>query len=226
MRHYELDDGKLELLLEQCRQAGKVLCGVDEAGRGALAGPVVAAAVSLHGPVPAGLTDSKALTSKRRESLFAALQGCAHIGVGIIGPDVIDQVNILQANFMAMQEALRQLHSKMAGQAINFVIVDGNYLTDPFSQDCEAIGATARTLVKGDARVAAISAASVIAKVTRDRIMADMETTYPGYGFAKSAGYGSPAHMARLAEFGPCPAHRRSFAPVATALRTGVAACI
>ena len=221
MKHYELDDLGLELKFEECRRAGKLLCGIDEAGRGALAGPVVASAVILTGPAPAGLTDSKALTPKRRESIYADLQSCAHIGVGIIEVDVIDQVNILQANFMAMQSALRDLWSKTAPDTARFVIVDGNYLTAALIQDCQAAGIEAFSLVRGDAKVAAISAASVIAKVTRDRIMRAMETTYPGYGFAKSAGYGSPAHMNRLKEAGPCREHRKSFAPVAAAIKSG-----
>ncbi|WP_404666909.1 ribonuclease HII [Roseateles asaccharophilus] len=210
-------------LQEKSRQAGQVLCGMDEAGRGALAGPVVAAAVVLLGEPPAGLADSKELTPKRREALFSKLQSCALIGVGIVEPAVIDQVNILQASFLAMQHALAELRSKQQVD-IHFVIVDGNHLTSELQQDCDSAGAAAYTLVKGDAKLVAISAASIVAKVVRDSLMKDLDAAHPGFGFAKSAGYPSPAHLSHLAAAGPSPIHRRSFGPVAAALKSRISA--
>ena len=204
-KDYELDDAQLELVLEQCGQAGKGVCGIDEAGRGCLAGPVVAATVILRGDAPSGLGDSKGLTTKKRDSLYAKLVESAHIGVGVVGPDVIDQVNILQANFQAMQLALRELASKVAFGDIGSVVVDGNYLTAGLQRDSEQLGATIFTMVKGDAKVAASSAASIIAKVTRDRIMRELDSVHPGYGFADHAGYGSPAHLAALKSLGRAP---------------------
>jgi ribonuclease HII len=224
-KDYELDEVQLELVLEHCGQAGKGVCGIDEAGRGCLAGPVVAAAVILRGVAPVGLGDSKGLTAKKRDSLFAQLVESAHVGVGVVGPDVVDQVNILQANFQAMRLALKELASKVEFGDIGSVVVDGNYLTDGLQRDCAQLGATIFTMVSGDAKVAAISAASIIAKVTRDRIMKELDLVHPGYGFAKHAGYGSPAHLAALKKLGPCAAHRMTFSPVAAARRTEVSTC-
>jgi len=222
-KDYELDDAQLELVLEQCGLAGKGVCGIDEAGRGCLAGPVVAAAVILRGDAPKGLSDSKVLSAKKRDSLYEQLIESAYIGVGVVGPEVIDQVNILQAKFQAMQLALRELASRVKFGDIGSVVVDGNYLTIGLQRDSARLGATIFTMVKGDAKVAAISAASIIAKVTRDRIMKELDSTHPGYGFADHAGYGSPAHLTALKALGPCAVHRMTFAPVAAARRTEAA---
>lgn len=221
---YELADEHLDQVLEGCGKAGKGVCGMDEAGRGALAGPVVAAAVILKSDAPADLADSKVVAPKRRERLFEQLQTTAYIGVGVVGVEVIDRINILEANFLAMQLALRQLVERAGRDELGSIIVDGNHLTRDLMRDCDALGATIFTLVKADAKVAAVSAASIIAKVTRDRIMTLLEPTHPGYGFAVNAGYGSPLHLSGLKQLGACAAHRRTFAPVAAVLRSGVAA--
>lgn len=179
------------------------IAGVDEVGRGPLAGPVVAAAVILDpDAVPAGLCDSKALSAIRREALFVEIAASAlAIGVASATAREIDTVNIRQATLLAMRRAVKALPIAPA-----FVLVDGN---DPpvLSCACEAV-------IKGDASVASIAAASIIAKVTRDRMMARLSLRFPIYGFAGHVGYGTPAHRAALAEHGPCPEHRYSFAPV------------
>lgn len=214
---YELDDQALHDALSRQPQ----LCGIDEAGRGALAGPVVAAAVVLTAPAPEGLTDSKAISARRREKLFDQLQSVALIGVGVVGAEVIDRVNILQANFMAMQSALESVLGQVAAGAapgINLVLVDGNYLTQGIQRLCAESGTRIGTVVKGDAKVVAISAASVIAKVTRDRLMQAAEVSHPGYSFAINAGYPSPTHLASLKALGACGLHRKTFGPVAKVL--------
>lgn len=220
-KHYELDDVGLEQVLEHCGLAGKAVCGIDEVGRGALAGPVVAAAVVLRDAPPAGLADSKEVSRKRREALFEVLSSSAVVGLGIVDVDVIDRINILEANFLAMQVALKKVAEALGEGDIGSVLVDGNHLTTQLISDSEQLGATIFTVVKGDARVAAISAASIIAKVTRDRMMRDLDPIHPGYGFAVNAGYGSPQHLAGLEERGACAVHRTSFAPVAAARRRG-----
>ena len=217
---YELDDAALIAALTFHAAGGSPICGIDEAGRGALAGPVVAAAVIFIGAPIAGLADSKALSKKRREALFEELQTSAIIGVGIVQPGVIDSINILQANFMAMQRAVESVVEQF-GEAIGMVLVDGNYLTTGIQNQCSDIGVAIGTVVKGDAKVAEISAASIIAKVTRDRIMASADAANPTYGFAINSGYPSPAHLASLKAFGACALHRRTFGPVADALRIG-----
>ncbi|MEI6485930.1 MAG: ribonuclease HII [Sphingomonadales bacterium] len=179
-----------------------IIAGVDEAGRGPWAGPVVAAAVILQGRVPTGLDDSKKLSAKRREYLFEALQAsdCV-IGIGLASVAEIDAHNILQATYMAMTRAVAAL-----AVPPGHVLVDGNRLPDwrwP-----------ATAIVGGDGREPAIAAASIIAKVTRDRIMADLDARHPGYGWAANQGYGTAAHAAALAALGPSPHHRRSFAPI------------
>ena len=224
-KDYELDDALLELVLEQSGLAGKGVCGIDEAGRGCLAGPRVAAAVILRGDVPAGLGDSKALSAQKGDSLYEQLVETARVGVGVVGPEVIDQANILQANFQAMQLALIELASKVALGDIGSVVVDGNYLTAGLQRDSAQLGATIFTMVKRDAKVAAISAASIIAKVSRDRIMKELDSVHTGYGCADHAGYGSPAHLAALKKLGPCAVHRMTFAPVAAARRTEAETC-
>jgi ribonuclease HII len=178
------------------------VCGIDEAGRGPLAGPVVAgAAVIDMARLPQGLDDSKKLTHKKREQLFAELMESAEIGIGIASVEEIDEINILQATMLAMSRALDALATPPA-----FALIDGNRLPQ--------LACPARAIVKGDARVLSIAAASIAAKVTRDRIMCALAETHPGYGFEKHMGYGTAAHLDALTRLGPCPHHRRSFAPI------------
>jgi ribonuclease HII len=179
------------------------IAGVDEAGRGPLAGPVVAAAVVLNaGRIPPGLDDSKKLTAARREALFAALMARAKVGIGQASVDEIDRLNILRASHLAMLRAVAALP-----EAPDHLLIDGNLL--PQGVPC---GATA--IVRGDALCLSIAAASVIAKVTRDRIMVDLAQQYPGYGWDRNAGYPTATHRAALLRLGVTPAHRRSFRPV------------
>jgi ribonuclease HII len=184
-----------------------VVCGIDEAGRGPLAGPVLAAAVILPYPIPAqllnGLDDSKRLSKAKRESLFDHILRDARVGVGQAEVEEIDRLNILQATFLAMQRAYAAL--AVSGE-ITHALVDGNQ-RPPLP--CQVL-----CLVKGDARSLSIAAASIIAKVTRDRIMNGLAVAHPGYGWDRNAGYGTAQHLAALAHLGPTPHHRRSFAPV------------
>ncbi|MCL5097649.1 MAG: ribonuclease HII [Candidatus Omnitrophica bacterium] len=192
------------------------IAGVDEAGRGPLAGPVLAAAVVLPaewitGSLPGelrGLTDSKQLTAPQRDGFFAALTHSDQVQYALGSSDVecIDQFNILQGTYRAMRQALSQLRPPPM-----HVLVDGRFVPAlPFPQT---------PLVKGDARSYSIAAASVLAKVTRDRIMIDLDRRYPVYGFAEHKGYATPRHLAALAQFGPCPCHRHSFAPIKASFR-------
>ena len=177
-----------------------VICGVDEAGRGPLAGPVCAAAVILpaHLEIP-GLDDSKKLTDKRRRELMPIIKEQAiSYGIGFASHEEIDQINILQATFLAMQRALDQLDVKP-----DFALIDGNREKD--------FGLPVKTVVKGDSLSANIAAASVLAKVTRDDLMEAMAVDYPQYGFEIHKGYGTKAHYAALTEHGPSPIHRMSF---------------
>lgn len=178
----------------------QLICGVDEAGRGPLAGPVCAAAVVLpkHLCLP-GLTDSKKLTDKKRRELFPLIQQQAlAYGIGFASEAEIDEINILQATFLAMKRALAQLNCQP-----DLALIDGNRETD--------FGLPVKTVVKGDSLSANIAAASVLAKVSRDDAMVELAKTYPQYGFDIHKGYGTKAHYQALEEFGPCPAHRRSF---------------
>ena len=181
-----------------------LVAGVDEAGRGPLAGPVVAAAVILDPRRPiAGLRDSKLLSAVARERL--AIEIRAHALAWAVGEaDVaeIDELNILQATMLAMRRAVLRL-SIAPGEAW----IDGNR--------CPELGCSARAIVKGDRDVPVISAASILAKTARDALLIELHGDYPAYGFAQNKGYGTPEHLAALARCGPCPAHRRSFAPVA-----------
>lgn len=183
-----------------------LIAGVDEAGRGPLAGPVVAAAVILDDLHPiAGLADSKKLSAARREALFDEIRAkalCCSIAEASVAE--IDRLNILQATLLAMQRAVAGLRLRPS-----LVQVDGNRLP--------LLGIRAEAIVKGDAKVAAISAASILAKVTRDRGLQALHAQYPQYGFDRHKGYGTAAHLAALHTHGPCEAHRRSFAPVAQA---------
>ena len=177
-----------------------VICGVDEAGRGPLAGPVYAAAVILpdHLEIP-GLDDSKKLTDKRRRELMPIIkeQAIAY-GIGIATEQEIDEINILQATFLAMERAIAQLEGKA-----NFALIDGNREKD--------FGIPVMTVVKGDSRSANIAAASVLAKVSRDDYMDEMAKQYPQYGFEIHKGYGTKAHYEALRTYGHCPLHRVTF---------------
>ncbi|HJL65206.1 MAG: ribonuclease HII [Arenicellales bacterium] len=179
------------------------LAGVDEAGRGPLAGPVVAAAVVLgQGSSISGLGDSKTITPARRKSLAQAIYEQADDwGVGMASVEEIDQYNILQATFLAMERAVRALTHYP-----ELTLVDGNQRP--------LLGCRVKTVVKGDHRVLAIGAASIIAKVCRDLIMTELETTYPGYGFANHKGYPTREHLAALRTRGVTPVHRTSYKPV------------
>ena len=182
--------------------------GVDEAGRGPLAGPVVAAAVILDDLRPIrGLADSKKLSAKRREQLFDEILAkalCCSIAEASV--EEIEKLNILQATMLAMQRAVTGLRLKPG-----HVLVDGNRLP--------TLSMTSDAIVKGDSLVPAISAASILAKVTRDRWCAQVDLDYPQYGFAGHKGYGTAAHLAALQAHGACPLHRKTFAPVTQVLR-------
>lgn len=184
-----------------------LVAGVDEAGRGPLAGPVVAAAVILDDQRPiAGLADSKKLSPTRREALFDEIRAHALcFSIAEASVEEIDRLNILQATLLAMRRAVQGLRLKPV-----MVLVDGNRLP--------VLDVPAEAIVKGDARVQAISAASILAKVHRDRWCAQLHERYPQYGFAGHKGYGTAAHMAALRAHGACPEHRRTFAPVAQLL--------
>lgn len=186
---------------------GGLVAGVDEAGRGPLAGPVVAAAVILDDAQPIdGVADSKALSAARRERLYDAIRARALcVGVGMASVEEIDRLNILQATLTAMQRAVAALRLRPS-----LVLVDGNRLP--------VLPVRAEAVVRGDATVDAIAAASIVAKVTRDRLMDEAHAAYPTYGFDRHRGYGTAQHLAAIRQYGPTPWHRRSFAPVAQAL--------
>ena len=179
---------------------GIIYCGCDEAGRGPLAGPVVAAAVILPaGELPKGLNDSKKLTEKARERLYGEItESAVAWAVAEASAADIDEINILNASLLAMRRAIDALSVPP-----QFALIDGNQ-TRGFTLPVRAV-------VKGDALCPSISAASVLAKVTRDRMMLRLDEEYPGYGFAAHKGYPTAAHYAALAALGPCPQHRRSF---------------
>lgn len=185
-----------------------LIAGVDEAGRGPLAGPVVAAAVILDDRAPIkGLADSKQLSERRREQLYDEIRAkalCCSVAQASV--EEIDRLNILQATLLAMQRAVLGLRLKPAK-----VLVDGNRLP--------ALDVLAEAVVSGDALVPAISAASILAKVTRDRLLLKLHDQFPGYGFDRHKGYGTAQHLLALRTLGPLEAHRRSFAPVARALQ-------
>ncbi len=175
--------------------------GVDEVGRGPLAGPVTACAVRLDpARIPAGLNDSKMLTAARRETLFHAIMECAQVRVAHASVAEIDDLNILRASHLAMTRAI-------AGLPADHALIDGNMIP-------RGLAITAEAIVKGDARSLSIAAASIIAKVTRDRIMVDLAQQHPGYGWHHNAGYPTRAHLAALLNLGVTPWHRRSFRPV------------
>lgn len=178
----------------------ELVCGIDEAGRGPLAGPVYAAAVILpYGIVIDGLNDSKKLSEKKREKIFDVItQEAVAYGIGVASEKEIDEINILQATFLAMRRAVENMKASP-----DFAFVDGN--RDP------KLDIPTETVVKGDAKVPSIAAASILAKVSRDRFMYEMDKKYLEYGFAKHKGYGTKVHVEALREYGPCEIHRMSF---------------
>lgn len=199
----------MTLLFSFPGDAYSCIAGVDEAGRGPLAGDVVAAAVVLDRdrPIPA-LRDSKKLTARQRERLYEQIVDEAHChSVVRIAPDEIDRINILQASLLAMHRAVAALEAEP-----EFVYVDGNRCPD-WSWKSAAV-------VKGDGRIQSVAAASILAKVCRDRDMLAMDARYPGYGFARHKGYPTAEHMQALARLGPCDIHRRSYKPVAEMLES------
>jgi ribonuclease HII len=204
-----------DLRLEQEAWAGgaRVVAGIDEAGRGPWAGPVVAAAVvldlaTLPGDLLTGLDDSKKLTALKRAALFARLAGCARIGVGRAEVAEIDRLNILAATLLAMQRAVAALPLTPC-----LALVDGNRAPElPCPVTC---------VIGGDGRSLSIAAASIVAKVTRDRLMGELAALYPGYGWETNVGYGTPDHRRALLRLGVTPHHRRSFAPINKMLSPG-----
>lgn len=193
----------LLLETELARVCGGLVCGVDEAGRGPWAGPVSAGAVILNpDDLPPGIDDSKALTEKRRFAMEPQIKARALAwGVGFASVQEIADLNILQATGLAMCRAIEALHLTPAA-----ALVDGNYR---FKLPCDV-----QTVVKGDSLSLSIAAASILAKTARDRLMIELDTQYPGYGFARHKGYNAPVHAAALKALGPCPEHRPSWAPI------------
>lgn len=201
----------MKILVEEkklFKQGFNLVAGVDEAGRGPLAGPVVAACVVLDKNFKLNtkhktIKDSKKLSEKRREELYdLILSDFLHVGVGIATHKEIDKINILQATFLAMRRAVEKIDNE-----INFLMIDGKFIIPKLDVEQRAI-------VKGDEKVFAIGAASIIAKVTRDRIMKDMHKKYPEYDFLAHKGYGTKKHLEAIKKNGPCPIHRISFAPI------------
>ena len=181
----------------------RIIAGVDEVGRGPLAGPVTAAAVIFdEADIPEGLDDSKKLTAKRRDRLFEEINKKAQVCVAHASVEEIDELNILHASHLAMCRAIEGL-----GVQPDHVLIDGNMAPKDLT-------VPATTLVKGDSRSLSIAAASIVAKVVRDRIMVDLAQQHPGYGWEKNAGYGTKQHLDALQTLGGTPCHRRSFKPV------------
>ena len=176
------------------------ICGIDEVGRGPFAGPVVAGAVILPKDDPIlYLNDSKKLSEKKREALYdEIMERAVATGIGVVSPARIDEINILQATFLAMRRAVEALDVPA-----DFALVDGNRI--------QGLDIPAETVIGGDGKVLSIAAASILAKVTRDRYMREMAQTYPEYGFEKHKGYGTKAHYAAIEQYGICPLHRRTF---------------
>lgn len=189
-----------DLSLEE--KHGGIVCGIDEAGRGPLAGPVVAAAVILPTcSFPHGINDSKKIPPAKREALFDQLYQCATIGIGIASVEEIDRINILRASLLAMQRAYEAMQT-----AACIALIDGNHAPQ--------LNCKMQCVIKGDSISLSIAAASIIAKVTRDRIMRELAEAHPEYGFERHAGYGTAHHLAAIQAHGVTPHHRRSFAPV------------
>ena len=194
--NFEREQG---LINEGC----SIIAGVDEVGRGPLAGPVTAAAVILDPlNIPDNLNDSKVLSSKKREKLFEELKFSSIYAVASVSPEVIDKLNILQASLLAMVNAVSNLKIKP-----NHILIDGNKVP-------ERLVGRATAIVKGDRKVLSIAAASIIAKVTRDKFMHDLDSEFPVYGWAKNNGYPTKCHMNAIVKYGVTPHHRRSFKPV------------
>lgn len=199
-----------ELEATELRLGGGPIAGIDEAGRGPWAGPVVAAAVILDPvSIPAGIADSKVLMPEEREAILARIVRTAEVGVGIADVDRIDRDNILNATMWAMAEAVRKLPERP-----RLALVDGN--------KAPRLACEARTIVRGDALCLSIAAASIVAKVTRDRLMVALGRELPQYGFERHKGYGTPEHQAALTRHGASAHHRRSFKPVQLALGLGL----
>ncbi|HCP81746.1 MAG TPA: ribonuclease HII [Octadecabacter sp.] len=178
------------------------IAGVDEVGRGPLAGPVTAAAVILDpANIPDGLNDSKKLTAKRREALEPLIFASAQVSIAHATVEEIDEINILRASHLAMERAVAGLGT------VDHALIDGNMIP-------RGLTVPATTIIKGDGRSMSIAAASIVAKICRDRIMVDLAQQYPGYGWATNAGYGSKSHISALQNLGVTPHHRRSFKPV------------
>lgn len=195
------------------RRGAKIVCGVDEAGRGPLAGPVVVSAVILnHRRVPEGLNDSKVLTAAEREALYEKIMASATVSITVMPPSVIARMNILQASLWGMRQAVLGLTLKA-----DHVLVDGNMV--PKDLPCSG-----QAIVGGDGRSVSIAAASIIAKVTRDRMCQIMDCEEPHFGFASHKGYAAPQHLEALTTHGPGRHHRMDFAPCAQALRLKMAA--
>lgn len=198
---------KITATFDRERAHGGIVAGVDEAGRGPLAGPVVAAAVVLDATcIPKGIGDSKVLSAKQREKIYGELLGCAQVGVGEASVEEIDRINILRASHLAMVRAVEALPT-----GPELVLVDGNMAPD-WAWRCE-------TLVGGDATCLSVAAASIVAKVVRDRLMLELHDAHPEYDWASNMGYGTVTHRAALVRFGPTPHHRRSFRPVAEIIK-------
>jgi ribonuclease HII len=198
-----------ELEAAEHQLGSRPIAGVDEAGRGPWAGPVVAAAVILDpDKIPANIDDSKALDEESRAYLYNRIMKVAIVAVGIAEVDRIDRDNILGATLWAMAQAIGELT-----EAPMLVLIDGN--------KAPRVAMTTRTIIKGDAKCLSIAAASIVAKVTRDRIMMQMARDYPGYGFERHKGYGTPEHQAAIGKLGVSSLHRRSFKPVQLALSLG-----
>ncbi|MBI1403573.1 MAG: ribonuclease HII [Porphyrobacter sp.] len=194
------------------RRANRTLViGVDEAGRGPLAGPVVAAAVVLGREIPAGLDDSKRLSAKRRAALEAGIRATSCWAVAVVEPEEIDRINIFQATMLAMTRAVANLHAALDGPDCE-VLIDGNMTPAGRRNEWRW---PARAIVGGDGIEPCISAASIIAKEWRDRMMLDAARAFPHYAWERNKGYGTPEHIEALRLHGPSPLHRRSFAPVA-----------
>jgi ribonuclease HII len=207
MPDFRLEDG-LRL------PAGARIAGVDEVGRGPLAGPVTAAAVVLNrrrcpAELLSAIDDSKRLSAPRREVLARALPAVAAIGIGWVERAEIDRLNILWATMLAMRRAIDDLIGQ-GGKPVDFVLIDGNRVPD--------LDGPAMAVVKGDTKSLSIAAASIVAKVARDARMIALAHRHPGYGWERNAGYGTPEHLAALSRLGPTPEHRRGFAPVRAAL--------
>jgi ribonuclease HII len=186
------------------KQGFKFVAGLDEAGRGPLAGPVVAAAVIIldyKKLKTKGINDAKKLSGKQREKIYKVLIKHPEIkwGVGIVSEKIIDRINILQATKLAMQKSIKNLKP-------DFLLIDGNFKINSIVRQ--------KPIIKGDQKVISISAASIIAKVTRDRLMQKFHKKYPQYGFDRHKGYGTKAHFAAIKKFGPCKIHRKSFYPI------------